>query len=78
MDILRVYRRDMREKLETLGEVTSESDDKFSVLVNGTQDEAYRRVVQLIPSAADIKVSPHDEGVVQVDVQFAGVSTLNE
>ena len=78
MDILREYKRDMRKKLETLGEVTSGSDDKFSVLVRGTQDEAYRRVVQLMPSAVDIKVAPHDEDVVQVDVQFAGVSTLNE
>ena len=77
MDMQTQYKRDLREKLELLGRIESETDTQFSVVVNAPQDEAHRRAVTLLASATDIKISPHTEGSL-VQVQFAGVSTLNE
>lgn len=77
MNMQQQYRRDLREKLRSLGEVVSETDTQFSVKVQATPEEAHRRVVTLMPSAVDIKASQIEEGTL-VEVQFAGVSTLNE
>ena len=77
MDMFRQYRSAIREKLETLGRIVSETDKAISVMVNDTHEEAFRRAVQLLPSSTDIKVSPRDEGVL-VSVDYAQVTTLNE
>ena len=77
MDMFRQYRRAIREKLNTLGRIVSETDSAISVMVNDTQEEAFRRAVQLLPTSTDIKVSPRDEGVL-VSVDYAEVTTLNE
>ena len=77
MDMFQQYRRAIREKLNTLGRIASDTDTKISVVVNDTSEEALRRAVQLLPSSTDIKVSPRDEGVL-VSVDYAEVTTLNE
>ena len=77
MDMSRQYRSAIREKLNTLGRIVSETDSRISVMVNDTSEEALRRAVQLLPSSTDIKVSPRDEGVL-VSVDYAQVTTLNE
>ena len=76
MNMRNQYKRDLREKLETLGTILSESDNQFSVVVASTPEEAHRRTVALMPSAGDIKVSEHADGAL-VRLQFEGVSTLN-
>ena len=77
MNMSRQYRSAIREKLNTLGRIVSETDSRISVMVNDTSKEALRRAVQLLPSSTDIKVSPRDEGVL-VSVDYAQVTTLNE
>ena len=62
MNMQNLYKRDLREKLETLGTIQSESDNQFSVVVASTPEEAHRRIVALMPSAGDIKVSEHADG----------------
>ena len=77
MDMSQQYRSVIREKLNTLGRIVSETDSTISVMVNDTSEEALRRAVQLLPTSTDIKVSPRDEGVL-VSVDYAQVTTLNE
>ena len=77
MNMFKQYRSAIREKLNTLGRIVSETDSAISVMVNDTQDEAFRRAVQLLPTSTDIKVSPRDEGVL-VSVDYAEVTSLNE
>ena len=77
MNVFKQYRSAIREKLNTLGRIVSETDSAISVMVNDTQDEAFRRAVQLLPTSTDIKVSPRDEGVL-VSVDYAEVTSLNE
>ena len=77
MNMFKQYRSAIREKLNTLGRIVSETDSAISVMVNDTQEEAFRRAVQLLPTSTDIKVSPRDEGVL-VSVDYAEVTSLNE
>ena len=77
MNMFKQYKSTIREKLNTLGRIVSETDSAISVMVNDTQEEAFRRAVQLLPTSTDIKVSPRDEGVL-VSVDYAQVTTLNE
>ena len=77
MNMFKQYKSTIREKLITLGRIVSETDSAISVMVNDTQEEAFRRAVQLLPTSTDIKVSPRDEGVL-VSVDYAQVTTLNE
>ena len=77
MNMFKQYKSAIREKLNTLGRIVSETDSAISVMVNDTQEEAFRRAVQLLPTSTDIKVSPRDEGVL-VSVDYAEVTTLNE
>ena len=77
MNMTNQYRRAIREKLNTLGRIVSETDSTISVMVNDTEAEAFRRAVQLLPTSTDIKVSPREEGVL-VSVDYAHVTTLNE
>ena len=77
MNMRNQYRRAIREKLNTLGRISSETDDSISVIVNDTKEAAYRRAVQLLPSQTEINIAPRDEGML-VQVKFAEVTNLNE
>ena len=77
MNMVNQYKSAIREAVLTLGRIVNETDNAISVMVNDTQEEAFRRAVQLLPSSTDIKVSPRDEGVL-VSVDYAQVTTLNE
>ena len=77
MNMRNQYRSAIREKLNTLGRITTETDDSISVIVSDTKEEAYRRAVQLLPSQTEINVAPRDEGIL-VQVNYAEVTNLNE
>ena len=77
MNMRNQYRSTIREKLNTLGRIVSETEDKISVIVDDTKEEAYRRAVQLLPSQTTINVAPRDEGIL-VQVEYAEVTNLNE
>ena len=77
MNMRNQYRSAIREKLNMLGRIVSETENKISVIVNDTKDEAYRRAVQLLPSQTRINVAPRDEGIL-VQVEYAEVTNLNE
>ena len=78
MDMFQQYRSAIREKLNTLGRIASDTDTKISVVVNDTSEEALsaRSAIAAVTST-DIKVSPRDEGVL-VSVDYAEVTSLNE
>ena len=77
MNMRNQYRSAIREKLNTLGRIVSETEDRISIIVDDTKEEAYRRAVQLLPSQTEINVSPCDEGIL-VQVNYAEVTNLNE
>ena len=77
MNMRNQYRSAIREKLNTLGRIVTETEDSISVMVDDTKEETYRRVVQLLPSQTEINIAPRDEGML-VQVNFAEVTNLNE